>query len=85
MQALESKVAEKMPGVRKVMVTASGVIVVADHFWQALKARSALSITWDPGPNERLDNRAIEAQLKKTAAAGEGPHRPAPMAMRRRP
>jgi isoquinoline 1-oxidoreductase beta subunit len=71
-QALDSDVAEKMPGVRKVMVTASGVVVVAEHFWQALKARSALSITWDPGPNERLDNRAIEAQLKKTAAAGEG-------------
>ncbi|HXI79080.1 MAG TPA: molybdopterin cofactor-binding domain-containing protein, partial [Steroidobacteraceae bacterium] len=70
--ALDSGAAEKMPGVRKVMITASGVVVVADHFWQALKARKALAITWDPGQNVGLDNAAIQAQLKKTAAAGDG-------------
>ena len=36
--------------------TASGVIVVAEHFWQAKKARDALRIDWDPGPNATLDN-----------------------------
>jgi isoquinoline 1-oxidoreductase beta subunit len=71
-QSLDSSAAEKMPGVRKVMNTASGVVVVAEHFWQALKARKALAITWEPGPNDRLDNAAIEAQLKRTAAAGDG-------------
>jgi isoquinoline 1-oxidoreductase subunit beta len=70
--ALDSGAAEKMPGVRKVMITASGVVVVADHFWQALKARQALAITWDPGQNVGLDNAAIEVRLKKTAAAGDG-------------
>jgi isoquinoline 1-oxidoreductase beta subunit len=72
MKALDARAAEKMPGVRKVMTTQSGVVVVADHFWQALKARNALAITWDPGPNVRLDNAAIQALLKKTAAAGDG-------------
>ena len=71
-QALDSSVAEKMPGVRKVMITASGVVVVAEHFWQALKARRALMVTWDSGPNAQLDNAAISAQLKRTAAAGDG-------------
>ena len=71
-QALDSAAAEKMPGVRKVMITASGVVVVADHFWQALKARNAVRVTWDAGPNARLDNAAIRAMLKKTAAAGDG-------------
>jgi isoquinoline 1-oxidoreductase subunit beta len=71
-QALDSSAAERMPGVRKVMITASGVVVVADHFWQALKARRVLAITWDSGPNGRLDNAAIHAMLKKTAAAGAG-------------
>jgi isoquinoline 1-oxidoreductase beta subunit len=71
-KALDSAAAEKMPGVRKVMITESGVVVVADHFWQALKARNALGLTWDPGPNVRLDNAAIHAMLKKTAAAGDG-------------
>ncbi len=69
---LDSGAAEKMPGVRKVMITEGGVVVVADHFWQALKARNALAITWDPGPNARLDDAAIHAMLKKTAAAGDG-------------
>jgi isoquinoline 1-oxidoreductase subunit beta len=69
---LDAQAAEKMPGVRKVMTTESGVVVVAEHFWQALKARNALTITWDPGPNVRLDDAAIHAMLKKTAAAGDG-------------
>jgi isoquinoline 1-oxidoreductase beta subunit len=69
---LDAGAAEKMPGVRKVMLTEGGVVVVADHFWQALKARNALAITWDPGANVRLDDAAIHAMLKKTAAAGDG-------------
>ena len=64
--------AEKMPGVRKVMITSTGVVVVADHFWQALKARNALAISWDSGANAHLDNTAIRAMLVKTAAAGAG-------------
>jgi isoquinoline 1-oxidoreductase beta subunit len=71
-KALDAGAAEKMPGVRKVLATSSGVTVVADHFWQALKARNALAISWDPGANARLDNTGIHALLKKTAAAGPG-------------
>ncbi len=62
-KTLDSGAAEKMPGVRKVMTTESGVVVVADHFWQALKARNALAITWDAGSNAHLDNTAIRARL----------------------
>ena len=72
LKSLDSGGAEKMPGVRKVLITTGGVVVVADHFWQALKARRALAITWDPGENARLDNAAIRALLKNTAAAGPG-------------
>jgi isoquinoline 1-oxidoreductase beta subunit len=71
-KTLDSGTAEKMPGVHKVMITAGGVVVVAEHFWQALKARNALAITWDPGANVQLDNAGIAAMLKKTAAAGAG-------------
>ena len=71
-RTLDSGAAEKMPGVRGVVRTDSGVVVVADHFWQALQARKALEVTWDPGGNARLDNQAISALLKKTAAAGAG-------------
>ena len=71
-KTLDSGAAERMPGVRKVLSTDSGVVVVADHFWQALQARKTLAVTWDPGSNARLDNAAITALLKKTAAAGVG-------------
>jgi isoquinoline 1-oxidoreductase beta subunit len=71
-RTLDSGAAERMPGVRRVVRTDSGVVVVADHFWQALQARKTLEITWDPGGNARLDNQAISTMLKNTAAAGAG-------------
>ena len=71
-KSLDAGAAEKMPGVHKVMIGSTGVVVVADHFWQALQARNALLITWDPGANAQLDSTAIRAMLEKTAAAGAG-------------
>jgi len=71
--AVDSAAAQSMPGVRRVLATSSGVLVVADHFWQALQARNALQITWDPGVNAQLDNAAMQALLKKAAATGPGP------------
>jgi isoquinoline 1-oxidoreductase beta subunit len=70
--SVDSTSAAAMPGVRRVLSTASGVVVVADHFWQARKARDVLRITWDPGPNGHLDNAAIRAVLDKAAAAEPG-------------
>src|SRR3984957_1922724 len=69
--AVDSAAALALPGVRQVVPTASGVVVVADHFWQAKKARDALRITWDPGANKDLNNAAIWSLLDK-AAAGPG-------------
>jgi isoquinoline 1-oxidoreductase subunit beta len=71
-KSVDAGAAVKMPGVRKVMSTASGVVVVADHFWQALSARNALKIEWDAGRNARLDNAAISGLLKRAAASGDG-------------
>ncbi len=65
--SVDSTVAAAMPGVRRVLSTASGVVVVADHFWQARKARDALQISWDPGPNGHLDNTVIRELLNESA------------------
>ena len=70
--AVEPGAAAAMPGVRRVLETPHGVVVVADHFWQAVKARDALAIRWDPGPNAQLDNAAIWALLDRAAAANPG-------------
>ena len=68
-RAVDPGAALALPGVRRVLPTASGVVVVAEHFWQARKARSALRIEWDPGPNVGLDNVAIWSLLNKAAAS----------------
>jgi isoquinoline 1-oxidoreductase beta subunit len=65
--ALDAAAAEAMPGVRKVISSDGGVVIVAEHFWQALRARDALKITWDPGSNAHLDNAAIRALLENAA------------------
>ena len=70
--AVDSAAAEALPGVRRVMSTSSGVVVIADHFWQALKARDALKVIWEPGANARLDNAAFWASLNHTAATVPG-------------
>jgi len=63
-KAVDSAAAQKIPGVRKVLKTDRGVVVVADHFWTALKGRDALKVTWDHGANATLDNAAIAALLR---------------------
>ena len=70
--ALDSAAAQAAPGVRKVIVTDAGVVIVAEHFWQALSARHALKVEWDPGGNAHLDNAGIRAMLRKAADAGAG-------------
>jgi isoquinoline 1-oxidoreductase beta subunit len=70
--AVDGAAAEAMPGVRKILATSGGVVVIAEHFWQAQKARQALKITWDPGGNAALDNAGIRAALEKAARADAG-------------
>jgi isoquinoline 1-oxidoreductase subunit beta len=71
-RSVGSSAAEAMPGVRRVLTTPGGVVVVAEHFWQALKARDALEIVWDEGANASLDNAAIRILLERAAAANAG-------------
>jgi isoquinoline 1-oxidoreductase beta subunit len=46
---------------------ATGVAVVADHTWAALRGRDALTVNWDPGPNSDFDSdrfiQALEAAV----------------------
>jgi isoquinoline 1-oxidoreductase subunit beta len=69
---VDSAAAESMPGVRRVLPTSSGVVVIADHFWQALKARDALKLGIEPGPNATLDNASMRSLLDRAAAAKPG-------------
>ncbi len=45
-------------------VMETGVAVVAETFGQALDAKEALVVTWDPGPLAREDDASIRAKLR---------------------
>jgi isoquinoline 1-oxidoreductase beta subunit len=60
--------ARAMPGVRNVVRTQSGVVVLADSWWQARQARDALVIEWDAGRNAALSTTAIMVGLENALA-----------------
>ncbi len=66
-KGFDAAAAKALPGVVEVVQTDSGVVVVADSWWRAKKARDALKIEWDAGPNAQLDNAKILAGLKAAA------------------
>ena len=56
--------AEKIPGVRQIVVLDDLVAVVGDHMWAAKKGLDALAIDWDEGPNARLSSTDIWQDLR---------------------
>ncbi len=66
-KTFNDEVAKGMPGVRAVVLTSRGVAVAADSWWQARKARDALKIQWEAGPNATLNNAKIMQTLRRGA------------------
>ena len=70
--------ATKIPGVLKVVQLQAvaegakfkplpGVAVVASDTWTAIKARNALKIIWDDGPNSTYDSPSYRAEMEQVA------------------
>jgi len=55
--------AKKVKGVKAVVEVPSGVAVVADSTWTAIRGREALRATFTPGPNGALDQAAVQKAL----------------------
>jgi isoquinoline 1-oxidoreductase subunit beta len=55
----DASTARKMPGVVDVVEIPDGVAVVAKSYWQAVKARKALTVRWDEGSGAALDHKVI--------------------------
>jgi isoquinoline 1-oxidoreductase subunit beta len=68
-KSFDATAAKALPGVRDVVQTSSGIVAVADTWWRAKKARDAVVIEWDSGPNAKLDNAAISRGLRAAASA----------------
>jgi isoquinoline 1-oxidoreductase beta subunit len=56
--------AKKVPGVQQVVVLEDLVAVVGDHMWAAKKGLDALLITWDEGPNAKVNSNDIWDDLR---------------------
>ena len=67
---VDSSAAQRVPGVRQIVVLEDLVAVVGDHFWAAKQGLAALDITWDEGPNATVDSALIQGRLR---AASERP------------
>ncbi|HEX3844820.1 MAG TPA: molybdopterin cofactor-binding domain-containing protein [Steroidobacteraceae bacterium] len=64
---VDSSAAQRIPGVRQVIVLDDLVAVVGDHFWAAKQGIAALDITWDEGPNATVDSALIENRLREAS------------------
>lgn len=66
-KSVDDKVAKGVKGVIAVTQISSGVAVVADSFWTAMKARDALQIEWDDSKAEKRSTPQIFAEYRKIA------------------
>jgi isoquinoline 1-oxidoreductase beta subunit len=64
-KGFDATAAKAMPGVHTVLKTSTGIVVLADTWYQARKARDSLKIDWDPGKNATLNTAGIFAGLKQ--------------------
>jgi isoquinoline 1-oxidoreductase subunit beta len=69
-KSFDASRAKAMKGVIDVVQIPDGVAVVADTYWHAAKAREALSVTWDEGPNAALTTAAMVDATRGALASG---------------
>ena len=56
-----------MPGVVKAKAIRAGVVVLADSYWRAQKARAKLKINWDRGANDGVSTEQFYADYRALA------------------
>jgi isoquinoline 1-oxidoreductase beta subunit len=55
-------------GVREIVELESGIAVVAESVWSALRGREALEVTWDEGPQAEVGTAEISRRFARAAA-----------------
>jgi isoquinoline 1-oxidoreductase beta subunit len=64
--SFDASKAKGMPGVVSVVQVTDGVAVVANTYWQARQALSAVTIQWDESAGKGISSDAIVAKLKSS-------------------
>lgn len=70
-KSFDASKAKGMPGVLDVVQVNDGVAVVGSSYWQAQKARKAVSVQWDEGPGATLDHNTVLASTRAAADTGK--------------
>jgi isoquinoline 1-oxidoreductase beta subunit len=70
---VDSREAEKMRGVKKIVREADFVAVVADSWWRADEALKKVKVTWDAAGNGNASNETIAAMLQEGLAQAKLP------------
>ena len=55
-------------GVREIVKLESGIAVVAESVWSALRGREALEVTWDEGPQAAVGSAEISQRFARASA-----------------
>ncbi len=71
-KSLDDSAARAVRGVVDVKKIPTGVAVIAQHTWAALKGREALKIEWDLGPGASQSTAAMREQYRKIARGPQG-------------
>src|SRR5262245_10642988 len=71
-KSLDSKAAEKMAGVRRVVDLGTAVAVVADGYWQAKQALAHVQVEWDTGTAGAVTQDSIYTQFARDLDAKDG-------------
>ncbi len=61
---VDDSAAKKIPGVQQIVVLDDLVAVVGDHMWAAKKGLDALVISWNEGPNAKINSNDIWDDLR---------------------
>jgi isoquinoline 1-oxidoreductase subunit beta len=70
-KSFDGSKAKAMPGVIDVVQVGDGVAVVASSYWQAAKARKALSVQWDEGAVAAISTASMLAGNRAAAQNGK--------------
>jgi isoquinoline 1-oxidoreductase beta subunit len=67
-KSVDDAATRKVPGVVDVVAIPTGVAVIADNTWAAMKGREALVVTWDDAKAEKRSSAQMLADYKAAAA-----------------
>jgi len=59
--------AKQVPGVHRVLALEDFVTVVGDHMWAAKQGLAALDVSWDEGPNAKVNSATVWKELREAS------------------